>query len=80
MWRIDGRQAIAEVAPRPVLLIRGQDDFVIPPDNMDKLYEAAREPKFRWLGPGLHSNILTADFGTYQQRVLDFFNTVRRQE
>jgi len=78
MWEVDGVQAIAELSPRPVLLIHGEDDFVIPPDNMDKLYEAAREPKYKWLGPGLHSNILTADFATYQRRVRDFFDTVRR--
>ncbi len=80
LWRIDGLSAIAAVAPRPILLIHGEDDFVIPPDNMDMLYEAAREPKYKWLGPGLHSNILTADFGGYQQRVLEFFGNALRRE
>ncbi len=77
MWQIDGIDAIQRLTPRPVFLIHGQEDFVIPPDNMEKLFEAAKEPKCRWLGPGLHSNILTADFLGYQQRVLDFFSTVR---
>lgn len=77
MWRIDGCEAIARIAPRPVLLIHGEDDIVIPPDNMDVLYHAAGEPKNKWLGPGLHSNILVADFDAYQQRVLDFLNGVK---
>jgi fermentation-respiration switch protein FrsA (DUF1100 family) len=76
MWRIDGCEAIAKISPRPVLLIHGEEDFVIPPDNMDKLYDAAGEPKYRWLGPGLHSNILIADFEGYQQRVLSLFHGV----
>ena len=76
IWDIDGTEAIRKLAPRPVFLIHGQEDFVIPPDNMDKLFDAAREPKRKWLGPGLHSNILTMDFLGYQQRVLDFFSEV----
>lgn len=80
LWSIDGCEAIAAIAPRPVLLIHGKDDFVIPPNNMDALFDAAGEPKQRWLAPGLHSNILTADFTAYQERVLSFLNSVQRPE
>lgn len=79
-WSLDGRNAIARLAPRPVLLIHGEDDFVIPPVNLDIMYAAAREPKQRWLGPGLHSNILTTDFEQYQRRVLEFLQAARSPE
>ncbi len=74
MWDLDALEAIAKIAPRPVFLIHGEDDFVIPPVNLPLLFDAANEPKQKWLGPGLHSNILTADYYTYQTKVVDFFN------
>ena len=36
---------IAEVAPRPVLLIAGQRDALVSPSAVQRLYDAAREPK-----------------------------------
>jgi fermentation-respiration switch protein FrsA (DUF1100 family) len=77
MWDLDASDAIARLAPRPVLLIHGQGDFIIPPANLDLLYDLARQPKSRWLGPGLHSNIMTADFDGYQARVIEFFNQAK---
>jgi fermentation-respiration switch protein FrsA (DUF1100 family) len=74
IWRLDGMSAIAHLSPRPVLLIHGEDDVVIPPQNMDLLYGAAGEPKSKWLGPGPHSNIMSVDFVNYQERVVTFFD------
>ncbi len=73
IWDLNAGDAIAQISPRPVLLIHGQDDFVIPPANLSILYNAAAEPKDKWLGPGPHSNIMTTDFEGYQARVLEFF-------
>jgi len=77
MWNLDGRDAIAKLHPRPILFIHGQDDFIIPPMNMTILYNLAQNPKDKWLGPGLHSNVLIADFDGYQSRVLEFFGQAR---
>ncbi|MCK4658780.1 MAG: alpha/beta hydrolase [Phycisphaerae bacterium] len=76
MWELDAGAVIGGLAPRPVLLIHGEDDFVIPPVNMTILYDLAKEPKQKWLGPGLHSNIMTTDFHGYTTRVINFFDKV----
>ena len=76
-WEVDGLKAIARISPRPVFLIHGTDDFVIPPEHMEQLFDAAGEPKQKWLGPGLHSNIMSADYDTYQTKVVDFFRRAR---
>ncbi len=77
-WQLDAAPAIARLAPRPVLLIHGEEDFVIAPVNLELLYDLAREPKAQWLGPGQHSNILTTDYYAYQRRVLKFLRDARR--
>ncbi len=70
---VNGLEAIAKIAPRPVFLIHGEDDILIPPEQMEQLFEAAGHPKQKWLGPGLHSNIMTADYFGYQDKVMVFF-------
>ena len=77
MWELDARAALAAISPRPVLIIHGRDDFVIPPVNMEMLYELADEPKGKWLGPGPHSNIMTTAFYEYQKRVIEFLDRAR---
>ena len=78
-WDLDARESVKMLSPRPVLFIHGEDDVIVPPDNMATLYDLAGPPKGRWLGPGPHSNVLTTDFGAYQTRVIDFFDEVRRR-
>jgi uncharacterized protein len=77
LWDLDASDAIRGLSPRPILLIHGTEDFVIPPVNLDLLYNIAGAPKNRWLGPGPHSNIMTTDFYEYQRRVLALFDAVR---
>lgn len=77
MWALDGRTPIAHLSPRPLFLIHGRNDVMIPPANMTILYDSAMMPKEQWLGPGPHSNILTTSFDDYQQRVITFFNHCR---
>jgi fermentation-respiration switch protein FrsA (DUF1100 family) len=77
MKQVDARDAIAKLSPRPVLLIHGADDVLIPPENMELLYDCARQPRAKWLGPGPHSNIMTTDFEAYQKRVVEFFDRAR---
>lgn len=80
VWELDARPAIARLSPRPVLLIHGEDDVLIPPRNLPLLYRHAREPKAEWLGPGPHSNVMTTDFGGYERRVIEFLNSMRERE
>jgi fermentation-respiration switch protein FrsA (DUF1100 family) len=44
--------AIAELAPMPLLIVHGEADRIVPFDHAVALYEAAREPKELWLVPG----------------------------
>ena len=69
-------RAIQQIAPRPVFLIHGREDFLIPAINLQMLFDSAGEPKQKWLGPGPHSNIMTTDFYEYQKRVIRFFDNV----
>jgi fermentation-respiration switch protein FrsA (DUF1100 family) len=79
LWEVNGLEVIAKIAPRPVFLIHGRYDIMIPPEQMEQLYEAAGEPKQKWLGPGLHSNIMSADYHGYQRRVVEFFQDAEAQ-
>lgn len=50
---IEPLRYIAQVSPRRLILINGPDDDWIPPQCVEALYEAAREPKrLVWLEPG----------------------------
>jgi len=73
-WTLDASEAIGRLSGRPVLLIHGLDDMMIPPANTEALYALAAEPKDKWLAPGAHSNVLTDDFDEYQERVLALFD------
>lgn len=43
---------IGHIAPRPVLLMHGTKDQLIPPRHAERLYQAAREPKQLWWADG----------------------------
>lgn len=65
---------IADIAPRPVLLIHGCSDTAIPVDHTKRLYEAAREPKEMWLVEGAeHCGAYFVDRPAYCERVAAFF-------
>ncbi|MBX5449371.1 MAG: MMPL family transporter [Thermogemmatispora sp.] len=51
--QVEPVQAIAQIAPRPVLLIHGQQDRLIPAAAAQQRRAAARPPKARWLVPGV---------------------------
>lgn len=54
---------ISRVAPRPLLIVHGEDDWLIPPKHASRLFEAAREPRRLVRIPrGLHAeNMLSVD-------------------
>lgn len=43
--QIGGTERVAEVSPRPLLLVHGQDDQRLPPSSSRNIYARAREPK-----------------------------------
>lgn len=65
---------VAEVAPRPLLLIHGIADDLVPVENAHALYAAAGEPKELWLVPEVtHAEALGVTGDAYRERVRAFF-------
>jgi fermentation-respiration switch protein FrsA (DUF1100 family) len=66
--------AVARIAPRPLLIIHGEDDNLTPAEHARRLYAAAREPKECWIVPGApHCGGYFADREAYVGRVAEFF-------
>lgn len=66
--------AVATIAPRPLLLIHGADDQLVPPCDALKLYAAAGEPKELWLATGVdHAGTFHSDEKGYIARLDAFF-------
>ncbi len=66
---------IAQISPRPVLIIHGERDELIPVQNAHRLYEAAGEPKQLYLLPNAaHGGYLQAAPDEYPRRILAFLD------
>jgi len=73
--------AIARIAPRPILLIHSADDdnATTPVDGARRLFAAAGEPKELWVVPhGGHVGAINAFPDEYRARVLTFFRDALR--
>jgi len=51
--QLAGAHVVAELAPRPLLLLHGTADAILPHECSERLYERAREPKTLELFPGV---------------------------
>jgi len=74
-FNTSAEQAVAAIGDRPLLIIHGRDDFVMPAYGAQRLYEAAKGPRQIWFGPGPHSNIVTTTPDQYAKRVFGFLNS-----
>lgn len=71
--------AIGNLAPRPVLLIHGAQDSVIPVKHAQQLFAAARQPKELWICEGVeHCGAYFLDRSAYVSRVTGFFDQYLR--
>lgn len=67
-------RAIPRLAPRPVLLIHGTADRLIPPSDSEAIFAAARGPVELWKADGSRHVQARADHTEeYERRVLAFF-------
>lgn len=64
---------IGSLAPRPVLLLHGTYDDVVPPYHSERLFELAKEPKELWICPGArHCMMYNVDPDEFERRVIGF--------
>jgi dipeptidyl aminopeptidase/acylaminoacyl peptidase len=72
-------RVIAGISPIPVLIIAGQGDELIPAENGQRLFRAAKEPKELWVIPVLgHGGTVSAAGREYEHRVGEFFDRYLR--
>ena len=67
-------QAVSSLGNRPVMVIHGDQDVMMPASHSQQLYDAATGPREIWFGPGPHSNIITTDPQEYGTRVFAFLD------
>lgn len=66
---------IARISPRPVFIIQGMADGMVPLDSAKRLYEAAGEPRQLWTEEAVpHLNMYAFYETRYTKRVIKFFD------
>ncbi len=66
---------IGQISPRPVLIIHGEADPVIPVTAAERLFKAAGEPRALWTEAGVvHVGMRGTYPEIYQERVVGFFD------
>jgi fermentation-respiration switch protein FrsA (DUF1100 family) len=74
LYDIDLARWINRIAPRPLLLIFGEQDVIVPKSEVDLLCARAGEPKEVWRVPeAAHRTIHTLHPEEYRQRIREFF-------
>lgn len=66
--------AVDHLKGRPIFLIHGDEDIIMPAGHTRRLYERASGPREVWYGPGTHSNIITTVPDEYADRVFAFLD------
>ena len=66
---------IPKISPRPVYIVQGAADTVAPPDSGEKLFNAAREPRYLWEKENVpHLSMYLDNPRRYQRRLIGFFD------
>lgn len=66
---------IVRISPRPVLIIQGMGDGMVPLDSAQRLYDAAGEPRHLWTEKDVpHLNMYAYYKTRYTKRVIKFFD------
>ena len=67
---------IGRISPRPVYLIQGMGDRMVPLDSAQRLYDAAGKPRELWTEADVpHMNMYAYYRTRYTKRVIKFFDT-----
>ena len=71
---VEPLREVGLIAPRPLLLVHGENDTVTDPRDSQALYDAAGEPKELWISPGVeHCGTYFANRAYYSARITTFF-------
>lgn len=74
LFDIDLARWINRVAPRPLLLIFGEQDVIVSKSEVDMIFARAGEPKEVWRVPeAAHRDIHVRQPDEYRQRICEFF-------
>jgi len=74
LFDIDLARWINRVAPRPLLLIFGEQDVIVPQSEVNLIFTRAGDPKEVWRVPeAAHRNIHILQPDEYRQRICEFF-------
>jgi fermentation-respiration switch protein FrsA (DUF1100 family) len=66
---------VAKIAPRPLYVVHGQKDDETTPENGEKLFKAAGEPKTMWRTPNAkHAESWSQYPDEYRERIRTFFD------
>ncbi len=66
---------IAKISPRPVFILQGGMDNVVPPESGQQLYDAAKGPRELWFEPDLwHAEFPAKLPEEYEKRAVAFFD------
>jgi fermentation-respiration switch protein FrsA (DUF1100 family) len=66
---------IASISPRPVFIIQGMADGMVPLDSAQRLYDAAGEPRQLWVEDDVpHLNMYAYYRERYTKRAIKFFD------
>lgn len=69
---------IADISPIPLLIIQGADDQVIAAHHGADLFEAARQPKQRWVVENAgHNNVLSGE--TARRKFIDYLKSLLKK-
>jgi fermentation-respiration switch protein FrsA (DUF1100 family) len=71
---VSAEEAIRAAGPRPVMVVHGDGDILMPAAHAQRLHDAAQGPRTIWFGPGPHSNIITTDPSEYARRLFEFLD------
>ena len=75
MQAFDPVEVVDRIAPRPLLLMHGTEDDVVPVASAHALFARAGEPKELWLIEGLkHCKALEEAYEPFKIRVVEFFD------
>lgn len=76
LFELSVTQAAAQVSPRPIMIVHGTDDQIVPFHQGRKVFAAAREPKFfeEVKGAG-HCESIAYQGSVYTDRMITFLNS-----